>query len=239
LLTRLEAESGRRIEMHVNRNRVSYVSFQEVEPGGAVRLRLQRAFLRAPEEVLRSLGRWVGRCRGRCPAKVRSFISACAARDPTPPRPARIRTRGRHHDLAGIMSEVNRACFRGALRLRITWGPAIPTRRRVRQRQLGSCDRDGGLIRISRVLDQPEVPRFFVAFVVFHEMLHAVQPPGSRRDHGPDFVAVERMHPDYARAVRWQKRNLGLLMQPGRHRRTGPRPASPATKSGPVQGVLF
>jgi len=236
----LQSESGRRIEMHLNRNRVSYVTFEEIAVGGRVRLRLQRVFLRAPEGVLRALARWIGTCRGRCPREVRGFIAACAEQIPAQRRLPRIRTRGHCHDLAEIASGVNRDFFRGQMDLRITWGRAVNAARRVHQRQLGSCDRARKLVTISRVLDQQEVPRFFVAFVVFHEMLHAVQPEGSERDHGPEFTAVERMHPDYHRAVRWQRRNLSLLMQPGgrsaKKRRALRRPPEPA---GPVQGLLF
>ncbi len=239
LQTCLERDSGRRIEMHLNHNRVSYVTFEEVVPGGRIRLRLQRAFLSAPEGVLQALARWIGACRGRCPKKVGEFISACAEQIPAARRPVRIQTRGHHHDLSEILAEVNRDYFRGQMRLGMTWGRAVSMNRRVHQRQLGAYDRSRDLVTISRVLDQEEVPRFFVAFVVFHEMLHAVQPAGSERDHGPEFTSVERMHPDYYRAVRWQRRNLAILMQPGKRRKPRTKPTRPPEPAGPVQGLLF
>ena len=70
----IESRSGRTVEMLLNRNQVSYVTFEEITAGGRIRLRLQRAFLRAPEEVLLALARWVGSCRGRCPRAVSRFI---------------------------------------------------------------------------------------------------------------------------------------------------------------------
>jgi hypothetical protein len=243
LLTYLERESGRRIDMQLNRNRVSYVSFEELSPGGRIRLRLQRAFLSAPEEVLAVLARWIRTCRGRTPVRLRRFIASTAEDDPRPRRaPARISTCGRFHDLASIMDRVNREYYRGQLKLRITWGRALNMNRRVHQRQLGSFDRERNLVTVSRVLDQEEVPDFFVAFVVFHEMLHAVQPESAGRDHDSEFRSVERLHPDYYRAARWQRRNLSVLMSPGKKRRKrkkprGRRAAEPP--GGPVQGVLF
>jgi hypothetical protein len=242
LLTFLERESGRRLSLELNNNRVSYVSFEEVVPGGRVKVRLQRAFLSATEPVLRALARWIGSCRGRCPKSLNAFINSQAGKDPRPRRaPARISTRGRVHDLEEIAAEVDREYFRGKLELAVTWGRAV-RRRRVHQRQLGTYDRERRLVTVSRVLDHAKVPRFFVAFVVFHEMLHAVQPDGEGRDHGPEFQAVERMHPDYRRAVLWQRRNLSLLMNPeGRRRRGRKRPGRGKDRDsgGPVQGVLF
>jgi hypothetical protein len=235
----LERESQRRIELKLNRNQVSYVSFEELHAGGKVRLRLQRVFLRAPEKVLSSLARWIGTCRGRCPKSVRGFIAAHAEDNPRKRRPVRVRTRGRRHDLAEIMAKVNRDYFRARMKLLITWGRAVRPGRRVSQRQLGSFDRSRNLVTISRVLDMEEVPRFFVAFVVFHEMLHAVQAEGAERDHGPEFTSVERMHPDYRHAVRWQAQNLTLLMHPGARRPRKKARRRPTEPAGPVQGLLF
>ena len=46
--------------------------------------------------------------------------------------------------------------------------------------RLGTYTHDQQLVRIHPALDQPEVPRFFVAFVVFHELLHHVVPAERR-----------------------------------------------------------
>lgn len=231
----LEAGSGRRMAIKLTRNRVSYISFEEVTPGGRLKLRVQRAFLAAPRKVLDSLARWMRTCRGRCPRAVGSFINSQAEADPRPRRRRKTRTAGRVYDLAGMMDEVNREYFRGRLAMHITWGRAVSPKRRVYQRQLGTCDRGRNLVTINPILDQGAVPRFFVAFVVFHEMLHAVEPADAGRGHYPEFRRVERMHPDYRRAERWQRRNLSLLMRPpgtgrGKQRQ---RPA------GPAQGLLF
>jgi len=233
----LETGSGRRIAMKLTRNRVGYVGFEELVAGGRIKLRLQRAFLAAPRKVLDALARWMRTCRGRCPRAVGNFINAHAETDPRAARrrPVRVRTAGRCHDLAGIMNEVNRECFRGRLSARITWGRAVKLNRKVYQRQLGSWDRERNLVTINPVLDQQAVPGFFVAFVVFHEMLHAVEPEGRGRDHDREFRRAERMHPDYRRAARWQRRNISLLMRPpsprGSKRRKEP--------ARPTQELLF
>jgi hypothetical protein len=75
---------------------------------------------------------------------------------------------------------------------------------------------DARLIRIHPTLDRPEVPEFYVAAVVFHEMLHQAVPArevgGRRIVHGAEFRRRERAYPDHARAKAWEERNLGLLL---------------------------
>ena len=72
------------------------------------------------------------------------------------------------------------------------------------------------------------VPRWFVRFVLFHELLHAAlgaerDSAGRRLHHGPRFRAIERAHPDHERALRWERRHLGALLRSAR----GGRPLRP------------
>ncbi len=73
------------------------------------------------------------------------------------------------------------------------------------------------LIRIHPVLDNLWVPRFFVRYIIFHELLHHLIPTriqGRRRIcHGPEFRAHERAYPDYQRAQLWQQAFLPRLLR--------------------------
>jgi len=202
LQRRLEAESGRLVELKITRNLRRFVSFR-VDLLGRVKARVQEVFLDAPPAVLDALARWLARGGGRCPAPVRKFVNARARQAAPPERPLRpvaIRTAGRFHDLAAIFERVNREFFGGAATAPITWGRAARPGRRVRHRKLGAYNRRRRLIAINPALDRHEVPGFFVAFIVYHEMLHALQPPDCRRPHGREFHAAERRHPDWRRA---------------------------------------
>jgi len=218
LQRRLEAGSGQRVHLTLTRNLRRFVSFR-VGALGRVKARVQEAFLAAPEKVLDALSRWMARGGGRCPAAVREFVNACARRDAPregAPRPLAIRTAGRFHNLTALCDRVNREFFAGAVTAPITWGRAARPARRVRHRRLGAFNRRRGLITINPALDRAEVPEFFVAFIVYHEMLHALQPGDCRRWHGREFHAAERRHPDYRRAREWEKRHLDVLMRPQR-----------------------
>ena len=58
---------------------------------------------------------------------------------------------------------------------------------------------------ISRIFDRPEVPRFLLEYVLYHEMLHLKYPAiySSQRCliHTPEFKQQERLFPGYDKAV--------------------------------------
>ena len=230
LQLRLESASRRRVELALTRNARRFVSFR-TDLLGRVKARVQEAFLDAPEPVVEALGRWMGKGRGRCPDAVREFIRSAPVREPgtRPVRAAELRTAGRFHDLAAIYARVNAEFFGGAVSAPITWGRLARPGRKVRHRRLGAYNRRRGLITMNPALDQAEVPEFFVAFVVYHEMLHALQPADTRRWHDREFHAAERRHPDWGRSRDWEKRNLSLLMRPVR------RESRPSAPAGPVK----
>ena len=81
---------------------------------------------------------------------------------------------------------------------------------------MGTYFHDARVIKIHPALDREEVPAFFVAFVIFHEMLHQAVPPrmigGRRVAHSPEFRRLEQAYPDYDRSIAWERKNLHLLL---------------------------
>ncbi len=127
-----------------------------------------------------------------------------------------LSTKGRHHDLIEIYNAMNWQHFNGKILVRITWGRKLRIPKRKHQSlRFGVCYVEECLISIHRALDRSWVPRFFVEYVVFHEMLHLKHPP--RRKNGRDnlhhekFVAAEKKFPDYDMAMCWEKDNLNRL----------------------------
>jgi len=193
-----------------------------------VELRLHALFDEAPPELQSAVASWVrsgARARRAC-KEIDLWIRDGLRRLPAPPaRPERLRARGNAHDLAALAEELRRehfaAEFETSERLPpITWGRACLGRAR-RSLRLGSCDPDGRLVRIHPVLDQPGVPRFFVRFVLHHELLHAVLPPRKASDgrwihHGREFRTRERAYPEYDRARRWEAQQMSRLLRSAR-----------------------
>jgi hypothetical protein len=213
----LERVAHAPVHLTLTANASSYISFKPDETPR--RLRLQRMFLSAPDEVIISLGRWIGGRERRCPKAVRRFIDYPPAEvvELAHSRRRRLQTRGRCWDLGRMLQRLNERFFGGAVTARITWGRRS-SRRAVQARTLGAYYRNEQLIVIHPVLDQWVVPEWFVEFTVYHECLHTFQGPGER-PHNRRFAEQLRRHPDHVAALKWEKENISLLTRghdPGR-----------------------
>jgi hypothetical protein len=100
--------------------------------------------------------------------------------------------RGRVYDLDAVFDELNTRYFYGLLaRPQMTWS------RDAARNLLGHYDPAHNAIVVSRIFDHPQVPRYAMEYIVYHEMLHLKHPVklrGSRRCvHPPAFQAEERL----------------------------------------------
>ena len=200
----LAEELGEPIDLVGTGNRRSILSCQRSD-SGILQVRVQRQFALGGEAVAISLARWI---RDQDPAARRllhDYAATFQAQMP-PPRPRFAHPAGTHHDLREHLEEQNRLWFDGSFRGRIGWSRM--NRGQVRRRiRLGSWSEHHQLIRVHPVLDSAEVPRYVIAFIVFHEMLHAnlgAEKKGNRRSvHGAQFRDLEASHPDHDRAEEW------------------------------------
>lgn len=220
----IEAYAGFDIELTITNNSSSIMNFQSRSRGRSASLRVHHMFLTASPDVVRALARWLTRNKCSESAEIldgfiasnRHLIRGAQA------KPIATSTRGTYHELQEIYDEVNREHFDDTIDAPITWGRMPSTRRRRRSIRLGSYTPEDHLIRIHPYLDQHFVPRYFVRYIVFHEMLHAhlgvfESPSGRLRVHTPEFRKLEQQYPDYDRAIAWHedRKNLGRLL----HRR--------------------
>ncbi|WP_100934560.1 hypothetical protein [Candidatus Chlamydia corallus] len=124
-------------------------------------------------------------------------------------------SQGKVYDLQEIYQGLNTRLFQGALRLQIGWFGRKETRK-GQSVVLGSFHESEQLIRIHRSLDRQDIPRFFIEYLVYHEMVHSVVPREYSRSgrsifHGKKFKEYEQRFPLYDRAVAWEKANAYLL----------------------------
>lgn len=125
---------------------------------------------------------------------------------------------GRFFDLRAIFDRMNARYFRNRLRnYTITWGRC----RRERPKSFivfGTIQEVDRMIRIHPLLDRQFVPQWYVEYVVFHEMLHAVVPDrydtaGRRIVHHEGFLKKERSYRHYRRSIEWEQENLGRFLR--------------------------
>jgi len=109
---------------------------------------------------------------------------------------------GRVYDLERMFRRLNQRYFGGELeRPTLTW-----SQRRTRT-ILGHHDGVHDTIVISKTLDSPDVPEWFVEYILYHEMLHIKHPArlinGRRYYHTKAFRAEEQRFPFYREAQQW------------------------------------
>lgn len=125
---------------------------------------------------------------------------------------------GRFFDLRAIFEKINALHFRRRLgQFQIVWG------RRRKQRPktyfvFGTIQEEDKIIRIHPLLDAAFVPVWFIEYVIYHEMLHAmvpdeILPSGRRKVHTEEFLRREKMFPHYRRARKWEAENLGRFLR--------------------------
>jgi len=207
------------VEIHDNTH--TMVTYQRHR--GTWRIRVHHMFLAAPDPVLMALGSFVKNSDPEASAELDRYIERNKAfiRKVSPAqlrKRLRIEPAGRHHDLLAIFDALNRRYFGNRIHATITYGPA-PKRKLPRKSiKMGSYSSESKVIRIHPALDMPNVPRYFVEWIVFHEMLHHVYrarrgEDGRRCVHPPEFQEHERRFHDFARAQAWETANLDLLLR--------------------------
>ena len=114
-------------------------------------------------------------------------------------RRASLDATGRHFDMNAMFDELNLRFFAGALRR-----PHLGWSTRGWRRQFGSYDPGPNQILLNKRMDRPEVPRYVVEYVLYHEMLHVKHPTRKSGctllSHSPEFRAEEKLFPEFGRA---------------------------------------
>jgi hypothetical protein len=106
---------------------------------------------------------------------------------------------GKYHSLQGLYAELNRRYFHDQIEISsLGWGL------RPSWRRLGHYDPVHHAIVISPVLDSPRVPRYVLAYILYHELLHTLYDEetanGRKRHHHREYLKAERSFPDYRAA---------------------------------------
>lgn len=217
-----------RLRLSVTDNVRTMVSLRRDKQRDQIEARVHHMFLHAPPEIWSALGEYLFAADREAARQIASYIEQHRQQIRRPERrPLSLTPRGRHHDLHEICQAINERYFGGELSVNVTWARHQAARPGSGRRsiKLGSYTSRDRLIRVHPALDAAFVPRYFVEYIVYHEMLHHVLPPklqnGRRELHGPAFLARERQFQDYRAALRWERENLGkLLRRRARHKAT-------------------
>jgi SprT-like family len=208
---------GQRVILAITDNRRTMITASPVD--GAIEVRVHHMFLDADPFTQHALARYLRNGDRAANDLVGGFIAANQQRIRAPRAKQSLCTQGKKHDLQAIFGRLNDTYFQGMVDASVTWGRR--TKGRVGQRssiKLGTYCAERKLIRIHPVLDRSWVPRYFVEYVLFHEMLHHMIPmpvrdDGRREVHSAEFRASEQRFRHYTRALAWERAHISRLLR--------------------------
>lgn len=216
---RLYLAWGGMVQLSVTDNRRRMVTRSQVD--GVLKVRVHMMFLDASERVVDALVRYVVDGDRDASEIVGTFIEANSHRIRAV-QPARgpLRAKGRAHDLYAILAEVSQRYLGSSVPpdVLITWGrnthPVSGPRKTIK---LGSYSATERLIRVHPALDKEWVPRYFISYIVYHELLHHVIPSvkegGRALLHSAEFLRREREFRHYERAMDWERKQIHRLLK--------------------------
>lgn len=123
-------------------------------------------------------------------------------------------TTGTVYDLQEIFDSINRQYFNGELHAYLRWGKHASTTSYQTTRTLKNSQKCN-LITIAGVYNHPQVPRFALEAVMYHEMLHIKIPPFKRNEkniiHGSEFKKAEQRFEFYREWRVWEREHLRAI----------------------------
>ncbi|MBI4586124.1 MAG: hypothetical protein HY717_19105 [Planctomycetes bacterium] len=198
------------------------------ERAGGLALRIHHMFRQAPAPLLRDLvdyffDRESLRAHRAIRRRVMDFIALHREESLNPfPLHRLLPPEGKHHDLRSLQTRVREEHFPG-----LASSPAIAWTCRIHRTLMGKWIQNPephpNLILVNRLLDHPQVPCFYLEFIIFHEFLHEQMPTfrqcGRWIHHPPQFREREKNFPRYQEARVWEKTNLNKLFRGARRAR--------------------
>jgi predicted SprT family Zn-dependent metalloprotease len=206
----LKDDLGKKLQLKINDNRSTMLSVKW-EPD-CTKVSMHRMFLKAPRNIMDALACYI-RQGDELHPKVKAFIETglqkldySKALDPR-----KLYHAGNVYNLKQIYDDLNREYFNNKLQLGITWfgKPVMRNKTRV---TFGLYHDALKLVKINRVLDSPRFPDYFVAYVIYHEMVHYVCPgyideKGVNRVHSKEFKEMEANFKYLQLAEKWIEEN--------------------------------
>lgn len=186
--------------------------------GPQFRVRLHHMFADASPMVAQALAHYIGKDDKDASKVLGDFIddNQHRVRAEASRKTAKLDTAGTSHDLQDIFDSLNDRYFEGTIDATITWGQRLGKAQRRNSIKMGSYSIEDRSVRIHRSLDRAYVPRFFVEWIVYHEMLHQVHEApvvnGRRQFHSKAFLEDEAAFEHYALARLWERDHLEQLL---------------------------
>lgn len=209
------------VQIEWHQNRTTYLTIRKMK--GILHFRLHKLFQNSSAEIGEALIQMALKKDRKARALVRKEAAHYFSKVTLKPKP--LPTAGQVYDLKVILKRVIEAYFPEAQEPSIGWVKG--REKRFRSITFGTYDRHQNLIRINQHLDHSDVPPYFVEFIVYHEMLHALIPAkiskeGRCLSHTPEFRRKEREFLQFEEAKKWEKGSLHYFQKKNSSSRSMP-----------------
>ncbi len=208
-----------KLEVKLTDNRYTMLSVRrENDDSPEFSVRLHHMFADATTTITRALALYIGKNDSEASRLLGDYIDANQhrVRPKSSRKSSKPETKGTCHDLQEIFDAVNTRYFDGCIHASIGWGQRCGRAKPRNSIKMGSYSIEEESIRIHRSLDKAYVPRFFVEWIVYHEMLHQVHQAdvvnGRRQFHTKAFLEDEAHFEHYALARLWERDHLEELL---------------------------
>jgi hypothetical protein len=212
---KLEHRAGIKLRLKINDNRSTMLSVKW-EPD-CTKVSLHRMFLEAPHNVMQALACYLKGEHKKLAPSIRAYIEYNLQQLDYSHELnlSKLQAKGRVYDLQEMYDSLNRRYFQGSLGLHITWF-GQGRRKMCNRITFGLFHDPLRLIKINRLLDNKRFPDYFVAYVIYHEMLHYVCPAyvdekGQKHIHSKEFKEREKEYRHFKLAQQWLRDNQQYL----------------------------
>lgn len=211
----IESQLKKKLEVKINDNHSTMLS---VKWGpDCTKLSMHRMFLKAPRNIMDELACYLKREKRIISPGIKAYIEDNLRKLNYQSQVDRqkLYIQGNVYNLQTIYNELNQEYFDGEINLHITWF-GKPQQRNRKHVTFGLYYDPLRLIKIHRILDNPNFPDYFIRYVIYHEMVHHVCPAyvdekGLSRVHSKEFKAMEQRFRHYDLAINWVKQHQTQL----------------------------
>lgn len=182
-------------------------------------MRVHRLFYDAPTPVLEALIRFALKRDRKASVIIKQMAHLHFSKEVI--EGEALETEGAVYDLQEIFDRWNQVLK--IKNVSIGWSPRT-RKSKFRSITFGSYDKHCRQIRMNPLLDDKQVPLYFVEFIVYHEMLHAVctskmDAQGRYLVHTKEFREREKQFPQFEAAKEWEKTSLTFFKKRKSHGR--------------------
>ena len=218
----LQRKLKRKVRFSTTKNHSNPIVFENRE--NDILLKVHFRFLKAPFSLLDTLVDFIETENPVFEKELRKFIENGNYNRTKKPAGSRkkvkkpvvqqqkISHQGIVFNLKVLFDMLNERYFDNKIEAGITWGNSSNSKPKKSVR-FGSYAEQNQLIRINPELDKSFVPKFFIGYVIYHEMLHCLLgvrkgAPGKRNEiHSKEFKELEKKYYAFNKSKEWEKKN--------------------------------